>query len=63
MSLGVSVVAQLVLRIQLVPIRMCVQSLASLSVAVSCGVSHRLGSDPVLLWLSCRPAAVALIDP
>ena len=23
----------------------------------------RRGSDPVLLWLSCRPAAVALIRP
>ena len=30
-------------------------------VAVSCGVGCRHGSDPVLLWLWCRPAAVALI--
>ena len=32
-------------------------------VALSCGVGHRRGSDPVLLWLWCRPAAVALILP
>ena len=31
--------------------------------AVSYGVSHRPGSDPELLWLWCRPAAVALIQP
>ena len=31
--------------------------------AVSCGVGHRRGSDPALLWLWCRPAAVALIGP
>jgi len=28
---------------------------------VSCGVGRRLGSDPLLLWLWCRPAAVAPI--
>ena len=28
----------------------------------SCGVGHRRGSDSVLLWLWCRPAAVALIQ-
>ena len=28
-----------------------------------CGVGHRHGSDPVLLWLWCRPAATALIRP
>ena len=28
---------------------------------MSCGVGRRHGSDPVLLWLWCRPAAVALI--
>ena len=28
---------------------------------MSCGVSHRQGSDPALLWLWCRPATVALI--
>ena len=31
--------------------------------AVSCGVGSRHGSDPVLLWLWHRPAAVALIGP
>ena len=29
------------------------------SIAVSYGVGCRLGSDPVLLWLWCRPAAAA----
>ena len=33
------------------------------SIAVSCGVDHRCGSDPALLWLGCRPAAAALIRP
>ena len=32
-------------------------------VAVSCGVGHRCSSDPVLLWLWCRPVATALIEP
>ena len=27
------------------------------------GVGHRGGSDPVLLWLWCKPAAVASIGP
>ena len=45
-----------------------VQSLALLSglrsgIAMSCGVGHRRGSDPALLWLWCRPEAVALIRP
>ena len=31
--------------------------------AVSCGVGHRRGSYLALLWLRCRPAAVALIQP
>ena len=31
-------------------------------VAVSCGVGPRCGSDLVLLWLWCRPAAAALIQ-
>ena len=31
------------------------------SVASSCGVGHRCGLDPVLLWLWHRLAAVALI--
>ena len=33
------------------------------SVAVSCGVGCRLSSDPVLLWLWYRLAAVAPIGP
>ena len=33
------------------------------SVAVSCGVGCRRGSDPVLLWLWCRPVATAPIRP
>ena len=33
------------------------------SVAVSCGVGCRCGSDPVLLWLWCRLAAAAPIQP
>ena len=32
-------------------------------IAVSCDVGHRHGSDPILLWLWCRPAAVASIQP
>ena len=30
---------------------------------MSCGVGQRGGSDPALLWLRCRPAATALIQP
>ena len=30
---------------------------------MSCGVGHRLGLDPVLLWLWYRPVAIALIHP
>ena len=30
---------------------------------MSCCVGRRCSSDPVLLWLWCRPAAVALIPP
>ena len=33
------------------------------SVAVSCGVGRRRGSDPALLWLWCRKAAEAPIQP
>ena len=33
------------------------------SVAVSCGVGRRHGSDPALLWLWLRLAAEALIRP
>ena len=48
--------------------RLRVGSLASLSglgsgVAVTCGVDHRQDSDPALLWLWCRPVAVALTRP
>ena len=32
-------------------------------VAVSCGVGHRRGFDLALLWLWCRPAAVAPVQP
>ena len=31
------------------------------SVAMSCGVGCRRGSDPALLWLRCRPVATAPI--
>ena len=31
--------------------------------AVSCGVGHRRGSDPALLWLWRRPVATAPIGP
>ena len=30
---------------------------------MSCGVGHRCGSDPMLLWLWCRLAAVAPTAP
>ena len=30
---------------------------------MSCGVGHRRGSDPALLWLRCRPAATVPIRP
>ena len=30
---------------------------------MSCGVGHRHGLDPELLWLWCRPVAVALTGP
>ena len=32
-------------------------------VALSCGIGHRHGLDPVLLWLWHRLAAAALIQP
>ena len=32
-------------------------------VAVSCGVGHRRGLDPMLLWLWCRSVAIAPIQP
>ena len=31
--------------------------------SLNCGVGRRRGSDPALLWLRRRPAAVALIRP
>ena len=34
-----------------------------LRIAKSCGVGHRCGLDPVLLWLWCRPTAAAQIQP
>ena len=46
---------------QLVSMRMWVPSLASLSGFISCGIGHRCGLDPVLLWLWCRLAAAAPI--
>ena len=30
---------------------------------MSCGVGHRQGLDPVLLWLWRKPVAIALIRP
>ena len=30
---------------------------------MSCGVGHRQGLDPALLWLWCGPAATAPIQP
>ena len=30
---------------------------------MSCGVGHRRGLDPTLLWLWCRPTAPAPIQP
>ena len=30
---------------------------------MSCGVSRRLGSDPALQWLWCRPMVTALTRP
>ena len=55
-------------QIRLLSMRMWVRSLASLSglgsgVAMSCGVGHRCSLVPVLLWLQCRLAAIAPIQP
>ena len=47
----------------LVSMKMQVLPLALLSRLRSCGVGHRCGSDPVLLWLWRRPAATAPIRP
>ena len=51
-------------RIQLVSMRMWVQPLPLLNglrsgIAMSYGIGCRRSSDPALLWLWCRPAAVA----
>ena len=35
----------------------------AIHVSLSYGVRHRHGSDPTSLWLWCRLAAVALIQP
>ena len=43
--------------------RLWVRSLASPGIAVSCGVGHKHGSDPTLLWLWHRLAALAPIRP
>ena len=32
-------------------------------IAVSCGVGRRRGSNLLLLWLGCRPVAIAPIGP
>ena len=42
---------------------MWIRSLASLSGLRSCGVYHKRGSDPALLWLWSRPVATILIGP
>ena len=55
--------------IQLVSMKMWVQSLASLNglgipcCCELCGVGHQCGSDSAWLWLWCRSAAVAPIRP
>ena len=55
------------LRIQLVSMRMWIWSLASFSglrMQCCCKLQHsRCSSDLALLWLWCRPAAAALIQP
>ena len=65
--LGVPIVAQQK-QIQLVSMKMqfdpwpCSVGWES-CIAMSCGVHCRYGSGPSLLWLECRPAAVAPIWP
>ena len=39
------------------------QQVKDLALLVSCGVGHRHGLDPLLLWPWHRPAATALIQP
>ena len=67
LSLRVLIVAQRK-RIQLETMRLPVRSLVSLSGlriwrCLSCGVGRRCDWDLGLLWLWCRPAAVALTQP
>ena len=38
------------------------QRVQDLVLPVSCGIGQRHGSDPLLLWLWCRPAATAQIQ-
>ena len=38
-----------------------VQWVRDLVLPMTCGVGHRFGSDPALLWLWCRPASVVPI--
>ena len=55
--------------LDIVSLRMCIWSLTSLSglkvqlLLKVCGVDCRNTSDLLLLWLWCRPEAVALIQP
>ena len=39
------------------------QWVKDLALPGSCGVGCRCGSDPTLLWLGCRPVAIAPIRP
>ena len=39
------------------------QGIKGSGIAMSCGEGCRRGWDPTLLWLWCKPAAVALIRP
>ena len=39
------------------------QRVRGASIAVSCGIGCRRSLDLSLLWLWCRPAAAALIQP
>ena len=39
------------------------QMVKDLVLAVSCGVGHKQSSNPALLWLWRRPAAVAPVQP
>ena len=39
------------------------QWVKDVGIAMSCGVGHRCGLDPLLLWLWCRPVATAQIRP